>query len=188
SARLVLQNPGATAVTVGLDLWGPAGPVELAGAPEFLVPPGQERVVLLEGLAAEERRLVVRVTASGGLVTAHLQDSALRGVVPAGVDQVVPGAGPGTRQVLTGVLVPETAPGTVDTAQLRLLAPDESTTASVALLGPDGPVALPGLAEVRLDAGAVLDVPLAGLPPGVWTVVVDAPSPVVAGALVTSGA
>lgn len=188
SARLVLQNPGATAVTVGLDLWGAGGPVELAGAPQFLVPPGQERVVLLEGLAAEERRVVVRVTASGGLVAAHLQDSALRGLVPAGVDQVVPGTGPGTRQVLTGVVVPATEPGTVDTAQLRLLAPEEATTASVSLLGPDGPVELPGLGTVDLDAGAVLDVPLAGLPAGTWTVVVDAGSPVVAGALVTSGA
>nr|WP_297424739.1 DUF5719 family protein [uncultured Actinotalea sp.] len=188
SARLVLQNPGATAVTVGLDLWGAAGPVELAGAPQFLVPPGQERVVLLEGLAAEERRVVLRVTASGGLVTAHLQDSALRGLVPAGVDQVVPGVGPATRQVLTGVVVPATEPGTVDTAQLRLLAPAASTAASVSLLGPEGPVELPGLAAVQLDAGAVLDVPLAGLPAGTWTVVVDAPVPVVAGALVTSGA
>lgn len=188
SARLVLQNPGATAVTVGLDLWGAGGPVQLAGAPQFLVPPGQERVVLLEGLAAEERRVVVRVTASGGLVAAHLQDSALRGLVPAGVDQVVPGTGPGTRQVLTGVVVPATEPGTVDTAQLRLLAPEEATTASVSLLGPDGPVELPGLGTVDLDAGAVLDVPLAGLPAGTWTVVVDAESPVVAGALVTSGA
>ncbi|WP_225753662.1 DUF5719 family protein [Actinotalea sp. Marseille-Q4924] len=187
SARLVLQNPGATAVTVGLDLWGPGGPVELAGAPQFLVPPGQERVVLLEGLAAEERRVVVRVTAAGGLVTAHLQDSALRGVVPAGVDQVVPGAAPATRQVLTGVVVPATDAGTADTAQLRLLAPEESTTASVALLGPEGPVDLPGLAEVDLDAGAVLDVPLAALPAGAWTVVVDAAAPVVAGAMVTSG-
>jgi hypothetical protein len=187
SARLVLQNPGATAVTVGLDLWGAAGPVELAGAPQFLVPPGQERVVLLEGLAAEERRIVVRVTASGGLVAAHLQDSALRGLVPAGVDQVVPGTGPATRQVLTGVVVPGTEAGTVDTAQLRLLAPLASTTASVSLLGPEGPVELPGLATVDLDAGAVLDVPLAGLPAGTWTIVVDAPSAVVAGALVTSG-
>jgi hypothetical protein len=187
SARLVLQNPGATAVTVGLDLWGPSGPVELAGAPQFLVPPRQERVVLLEGLAAEERRIVVRLTAAGGLVTAHLQDSALRGVVPAGVDQVVPGVGPGTRQVLTGVVVPATEPGTADTAQLRLLATEESTTASVTLQGPDGTVALPGLATVALDAGAVLDIPLAGLPAGTWTVVVDADAPVAAGALVTSG-
>lgn len=188
SARLVLQNPGATAVTADLQAWGPGGPIELAGAPQFLVPPHQERVVLLEGLAAEERRLVLRVTASGGLVSAHLQDSALRGVVPAGVDQVVPGTGPATRQVLTGLVVPATDAGTADAAQLRLLAPEEATTASITLLGPEGTAALPGLATVDLDAGAVLDLPLAGLPAGVWTVVVDAPSPVVAGAMVTAGA
>ena len=53
----------ATAVTVGLDLWGPSGQVELAGAPQFLVPPRQERIVLLEGLAAEEHEADLRQVA-----------------------------------------------------------------------------------------------------------------------------
>ncbi|MDT0164712.1 DUF5719 family protein [Actinotalea sp. AC32] len=187
SARLVLQNPGRTAASVEVDLWGPAGPVELAGAPEFLVPAGSERVVLLEGVAADQRRVVVRVTASGGLVGAYVQDSELRGLVPAGVDHVVPGAAPSTRQVVPGIDVPATEVEGADPALLRLLAPGTGTTARISLVGPEGVVQLPGAEEVRLEAGTVLDVPLGGLAEGGYTAVVEADEPVVAAAMVTRG-
>lgn len=188
SARLVLQNPGLTAATVQVQLWGPAGPVEVAGSPEFLVPAGSERAVLLEGVAAEQRRIVVHVQATGGLVAAYLQDSQLRGLVPAGVDYVVGGRPPDTRQVVTGLSVLATDAAGADPSSLRLLTPQDAGTARLTFLGPEGVVALPGTDAVALEAGAVLDVPLGGLPPGDYTVVVDADVPVVAGALVTRGA
>lgn len=103
SARLVLSNPGQTAATVTVRIWGANGQVELAGAPEYLVPPGSERAVLLEGVAAEQSRIVVQTLASGGLVTAYLQDSRLAGLVPAGVDYVVSGQQPAQRQVVVGL-------------------------------------------------------------------------------------
>lgn len=188
SARLVLQNPGQTPAVVRVELWGPAGPVEPAGAPEYLVPAGSERVVLLEGVAAGQDRLAVRLTSSGGLVTGYLQDSALRGLTPAGVDLVVGGAPPGTSQVVAGVFVPdEDASGTADVALLRLLAPESAGTAEVQVLGPDGPVDLPGTTSVALDAGAVIDVPLDGLPAGDHTLLVTADVPVVAAAMLTAG-
>ncbi|WP_024287662.1 DUF5719 family protein [Cellulomonas sp. KRMCY2] len=189
SSRLVLQNPGRTPALVRLELWGPSGAVEPAGSPEYLVPAGQERVVLLEGVAAEQRRIVARVTSSGGLVTAYLQDSELRGLVPAGVDLVVAGQAPATHQVVPGLSVMQTAADGVDTSVLRLLVPGaEPGSAAITLLGAQGPVTLPGTASVSLEAGAVLDVPLGGLPAGDYTVVVDADVPVVAGALLTRGA
>ena len=187
SARLVLQNPGLTAATVQVQMWGPAGPVELAGSPEYLVPAGSERAVLLEGVAVEQRRIVVRVEASGGLVAAYLQDSQLRGLVPAGVDYVVPGQAPAERQVVTGLSVLATEAEGADPSSLRLLAPQDAGTARVTFLGPEGVVPLPGTDAVPLEAGAVLDVPLGGLPPGDYTVVVEAGVPVVAGVLVTRG-
>jgi len=186
-ARLVLRNPGRTPATVRLDVWGPAGPIDVSGAPEFLVPAGEERVVLLEGVAAEQRRVVVRTTVSGGLVHAYLQDTELRGLTPAGVALVTAGAAPATEQVVAGIDVDPSEPGGQDAAVLRLLAPEDGGTVRVALLGEDGPVDLPGTAEVRLDAGAVLDVPLGGLPKGVYGAVVSPDVPVVAGAMVTRG-
>ncbi|WP_250448148.1 DUF5719 family protein, partial [Actinotalea sp. C106] len=188
SSRLVLQNPGRTAATVQLDLWGPAGQAEVAGSPEYLVPPTSERVVLLEGVAAEQRRVVVHLTASGGLVTAYLQDSEVRGLVPAGVDHVSAGQAPALRQVVPGIAVTDSELDGTDTAQLRLLAPGETgTSARVTFLGPDGVAELPGTDQVDLDAGEVLDLPLGGLPAGRYTAVVQADEPVVTGALVTRG-
>lgn len=187
SARLVLQNPGATPAQVTLEVWGPSGPVELAGAAQYIVPAGSERAVLLEGAAAEQARIVVHMVASGGLVTAYLQDSALRGLTPAGVDDVVPGAAPARQQVVPGVSVGASTAGGVDAAMLRLLAPDQAGTAQVRVLGPDGEVAFPGGTDVSLDAGAVIDLPLGGLPEGSYTVVVDADVPVLAAAMLTRG-
>ncbi|MHA3948148.1 DUF5719 family protein [Cellulomonas bogoriensis] len=187
SARLVLQNPGSTAATVDLSLWGPTGPVEPAGAPQFLVPAGTERVVLLEGLAAEQRRIVVGLVASGGLVTAYLQDSRLEGLIPRGVDLVTAGAMPAGRQVVPGLAVQESGADGEDVAVLRLLAPHEDASVEIRLLGVEGEVELPGATSVDLEAGSVLDVPVGGLPAGDYTVVVEADAPVVAAGMVTRG-
>ncbi len=151
------------------------------------MPAGSERAVLLEGAAAEQPRIVVHVVASGGLVAAYLQDSALRGLTPAGVDDVVPGTAPARRQVVPGVSVGASKADGADVAVLRLLAPDEAGTAQVHVLGPDGEVSFPGGTDVALDAGAVIDLPLGGLPEGSYTVVVDADVPVLAGAMITRG-
>lgn len=182
SARLVLQNPGATPATVTFELWGPTGAVEPAGSPEFLVPAGSERVVLLEGVAAEQRRIVVHLSTTGGAVTAYLQDSRVRGLVPAGVDLVVPGAAPATTQVVAGLTLAASTAEDADPAVVRLLAPAESATARITLLGASGPLEL---SPVDLAAGEVVDVPLGGIEAGQYTAVVAADRPVVAAVAVT---
>lgn len=182
SARLVLQNPGATPATVTFELWGPTGAVEPAGSPEFLVPAGSERVVLLEGVAAEQRRIVVHLSTTGGAVTAYLQDSRVRGLVPGGVDLVVPGAAPATTQVVAGLTLAASTAEDADPAVVRLLAPAEATTARITLLGASGPLELP---PVDLAAGEVVDIPLGGIEAGQYTAVVTAGRPVVAAVAVT---
>ncbi len=186
SALLVVTNPGRTPAEVSVAIWGPTGPVDAGGASTFLVAPGAERALLLEGVAAEQRRIAVHVTAAGGLVAAHLQDSRLDGFTPAGTDLVTAGADPGTRQVVGGLVVPASGTGAEGTAQLRLLAPDgDRAVATLTLLGPDGPVTLPGAERVDLGAGEVTDVSLAGLPAGAYTAVVDADRPVLAAGMLT---
>ncbi|ADG75235.1 conserved hypothetical protein [Cellulomonas flavigena DSM 20109] len=185
TATLVLTNPGLTPAQVELELFGPNGPVE-ASTTQHVVAPGTSKTVDLGGAAADQAALVVHVTVTGGQVAAHVQDTAVRGFTPAGTDLVVPGTGPATRQVVTAVVAPASEVGAPDAPALRLLAPGEATTARVALLGPDGPVELPGAQEVVLAAGEVTDVPLGGLPAGPYTVVVDAGAPLVAGAVVSA--
>jgi len=185
SALLVVANPGRTPAEVSVAVFGPSGPVETPGA-TFLVAPGAERALLLEGVAAEQRRLAVHVTAAGGLVSAHLQDSRLDGFTPAGTDLVTAGAAPSSRQVLSGLVVRDSAVGDEDAAQVRLLATgEEPGTARLTLLGPDGPVTLPGADRLELGPGEVTDLSLAGLPAGPYTAVVESDVPLVAGAMLT---
>lgn len=182
TATLVLTNPGLTVAQVDLEVFGPTGRVDVTTT-QHVVAPGATRLVDLGGTAADQAALVVHLRATGGQVTAHVQDTAVRGFTPAGTDLVVPGAAPATRQTVTAVVTPASDVGAADAPLLRLLAPQDDATARVALLGEDGPVELPGAQRVPLTGGEVTDVPLGGLPGGVYTVVVDADVPVVAGAV-----
>ena len=178
TADLVLVNPGSTTAEVTVQVWGPNGPVTLPTAMQ-LVAPHASTTLSLGGAAPDQRALAVHVVAAGGQVAAYVQDSALRGFTPAGVDLVVAGAAPATRQVIPGVDLEASTGDSPDAPVLRLLAPgDGATTATITLLGSDGPVDLPGSGSVALAGGQVTDVPLGGLPAGAYTVVVDAPSPV----------
>ena len=184
TADLVVVNPGATAADITVELWGPSGAVDLANGASFLVAPGEQRVVALPGVAAEQRRLAVRVSAAGGQVSAYLQDSLLDGFTPRGTDLVTAGTGPATTQVVPGLTLIETDVDAADAGALRLLAPgEEGATASVRLLGPDGDVGLPGAEAVELAPGEVTDLSLGGLAPGAYTAVVESTAPVVAGAM-----
>lgn len=186
STRLVLSNPSRTPATVTISIWGPSGAVDPAGPTTYLVPPGEEVSTLVEGLAAQQRGLVVRATSAGALVTATLQHSVLDGLTARGVDLVVPGEAPATAQVITGVSVEDSEIGDPDVASVRLLAPDESTTATLTVLREDGQRVLRGAQTTDLVAGTVTDVSLSGLPAGSYSVVVQADVPVVAGAVSTS--
>ena len=186
SAQLVIDNPGTTASEVSIEVWGPSGKVDLAGGAATVVAPGGERVIVLPALAVEQRRLTVHVVAAGGNVTAHIQDTLLRGFTAAGTDLVVPGEAPATRQVIAGVAVSASTVDDPDAAFLRVLAPGATGgTVRITLLGADGVVTLPGADSVALAPGEVTDVPLGGLDAGVYGIVVDAPVPVVAAAMLT---
>ncbi|MBN0040972.1 hypothetical protein JN535_12425 [Cellulosimicrobium cellulans] len=185
STQLVLQNPGLTPAVVQVDVWGQGGPAVLSGGGQQLVGPGEEVVTLVEAAAPEQRRLVVHVAASGGLVSAYLQHSTLDGLVPLGVDYVVPGSEPAEDLALAGVTSVGEAVDDPHAPQLRLLAPgDAAGTARVTVYGADGPVPLRGVEDVALTPGVVTDVSLGGLPAGSYAVAVHADVPVVAGASV----
>ncbi|QZN84767.1 DUF5719 family protein [Cellulomonas sp. C5510] len=183
TADLVVVNPGATPAEVAVELWGPSGPVDLGAGATTLVAPGEQRVVVLPGVAAEQRRIAVHLSAAGGQVSAYLQDSLLDGFTPRGTDLVTPGTSPGTTQLVPGIRVPAADVDDPEAAVLRLLAPaDGGATAAVRLLGPDGDVVLPGAERLELAAGEVTDLSLGGLPAGTYTAVVEADAPVVASA------
>ncbi|MFC4556045.1 DUF5719 family protein [Georgenia faecalis] len=186
SAQLVLTNVGQTPATVQVSAWGSTGALETSAGASVLVAPQAQEVVLLEAVTGADPRVAVRVEADGGQVSAYLQDSELRGLVPAGVSAVVPSAEPAREVRIPGVVLPESGAADPDPARVRLVNPgDTLATVSVVLLGPDGELVVPGAEALAVDPGTVVDVSLAGLPAGTWTLDVRGDAPLVAAAVLT---
>ena len=181
SVRLVLANPGSTAVTVDTTVLTGAGAEAPTGLQGLSLAPGEQRAVLLEGVVSAPGALAVHVSASGGAVAGWLQEQVLRGLVPGGTDVVVPGAGPADHLLVPAVGAPADGAAPV----LRLAAPGpDPVIARFAVLGPDGAQVLAGVpAAVSVPAGSVVDVPLPGLPAREVGLVVDADAPVLAAAV-----
>ncbi|MBE1876395.1 DUF5719 family protein [Myceligenerans pegani] len=185
SSRLVLQNPGRTAASVSLEVWGPSGPVTLGGHAVVVVPAGEQVSTTLEAIAPGQGRVVVHAVSQGARVAAYLQHHRIDGLVPQGADLVTGGAAPSSALAVVGVDSQGEAVDDPHAPALRLLAPGDSDgTARLSVYGADGRVWLRGVDEVPLHAGAVTDLPLGGLPEGRYAVVVDATVPVVGGGLV----
>ncbi|MDQ1295364.1 MAG: hypothetical protein QG608_3249 [Actinomycetota bacterium] len=196
-ARLLLANPTAAAVMVDITVHGPSGPVEAAAGDSVVVAPGRQRALFLDALAPDLQTVAVHVCTHGGRVAALLHDSLLRGVIAGGVDDVVAGNAPALRQLVPGISVEFPSGGSARSPELprdprapgaggvRVVVPgQQDAVVRVRLSGPGGETALPGGGVVTVRAGASVDVPLTGVPEGVYTAVVESDVPVGAGAFV----
>ncbi|MBU4466260.1 MAG: large extracellular alpha-helical protein [Actinobacteria bacterium] len=185
---VVLANPGNVAATVQLTVYGSTGAQVPPSGANLVIAPRTQRVVPLSGLLFGESSPVVHVTASGGPIAASMQASITRTLVTGGVDQFGSIATAETTQVIPGVTV--TAPtGDAGAAQpstiLRLLAPSDSTTATITVSGADG--AAGWTQQIPLTAGLPAEVALSSLAAGAYTVRIDAQAPVVAAVWQTTG-
>ena len=185
--RLVLADPAPTPATVDVTLLGAHGELAAPAARGVVVPASGEAALLLDALAPDQPVLAVHVQVRTGRVSAVLHDSWVRGQTPGGVDDVTPAAPPAAVQRVPGVLVTGTppadaqAPGAV---AVRVAVPGPTpVVARVRLLGAGGEITL-AHPVVTVGARSVLDVPVTGVPAGLYTVVVEGDGPVVAGALV----
>jgi len=187
-ARLLLANPAPAPAVVDVSALGPDGAVDAPSGEGVVVPAGGQVAVLVDALAPGLAALAVHVVARSGRVTATLHDEVVRGLAPGGTDGVTASAGPSTRQVVPGLSVnagngsdDATAAGA---AAVRVAVPGTTdAVVRVRLLGPDGPVDLPRAVRTVV-AGTVVDLPVTGVPTGLYTAVVEADVPVVAAGLV----
>jgi hypothetical protein len=187
-ARLLLANPAPAAAVVDLTVLGPAGEVGAPSGEGIVVPAGGQVPVLLDALAPGLDALAVHVVARSGRVAATLDDEVVRGLVPGGTDGVTASAEPSTRQVVPGLSVNAGSASqdaaAAGAAAVRVAVPGPAdAVVRVRLLGPDGPQDLPGVVRT-VTAGTVVDLPLTGIPTGLYTAVVEADAPVVAAGLV----
>ncbi|MBT2538074.1 DUF5719 family protein [Arthrobacter sp. ISL-69] len=197
TAVLNLSNASSTPATVSLDLYGAQGQIQAPGSRGLLVAPGTTRSIVLAGLVPDQEKLSIHARSAGGPVTAVVQQSTLRGLTPGGVDFIVPGAAPATRQVMSGVDIQDPASaralaakqGFADAAaalQIAVPGPADAVV-EIRLYGRDGQKALPGGGVVTAKGGSVTEVSLAGVPAGQYTVAASADVSFAAAARVTRG-
>ncbi|MRG60585.1 hypothetical protein GE115_12010 [Agromyces sp. CFH 90414] len=186
---VLLANPTDVAATVDLRVSGEAGAVDAPSALGIQVPPFEQRVVSLAGLAPNLASPVVHVVATGGRIAASLQQTAIDGLLPAGVDLVGATAAPAQTQHITGVLVAESGGVAVDEDHLdgdgfpvlRLFVPgDEPAEVTVGVVPGQGGAGT--TIDAELIPGEVTDVPLGELRAGTYTLDVESDVPVVAAA------
>lgn len=179
---VILTNAAEVPTTVTLAVYG-----TLRSAGTVIVPAATQVALPLASIAAGNETPVVRVTADGAPVRAVLQSSRVQVLDPAGVDLQDAVAGAQQRVVLPGVRAFETEGDDADVSVLRLLAPGTDAQASVTVRSASGAqVAAEFVAPLAADEP--IEVSLGDIPPGSYTVTVEADAPVVAAARHQDGA
>ena len=153
--RVIVSNPGANAVSVSVEVLGRTGRVEGAGEGGFSIPPLSRQVVSLDAIAPDEASPVVHVVATGGVVSAVLDEQSIVGATGRGIEDSTRAASPGTDLVVPGI-------DTTGRIWLRVANPgDTEALAQVRLLTARGPVQPEELRAVRVPPGSTLDVAVA---------------------------
>lgn len=175
--RVVLTNPGANPVSADVTVLGVGGLLPSANGQDVAVPPHGRASLLVDALVGPEASPVVHVVATGGVITAVLEDSWIDAATGRGADDAIPAADPGTEQVIPAVFLD-------GPARLRIAVPgSDETVVQARALTTEGPTALPGDGVVRVAGGSVRELDLSALPAGSYAVQVRADHPVVAGVM-----
>ncbi|MEP6631028.1 MAG: DUF5719 family protein [Lapillicoccus sp.] len=176
--RVVLTNPGANTVSADVSVRGGAGLLPSTNGRNISVPPRGRASLFVDALVGPENTPVVHVVATGGVLTAVLEDSWIDGATGRGADDASPTAAPANEQVIPAVFLD--GPG-----RLRVAVPGaDETVVQARALTENGPVALPGDGVVRVPGGAVRDIDLGSVPKGAYAIQLRADHPVVGGVMV----
>lgn len=154
SAQLVLTSTSTSAAQVTIEVLTSSGRAPATPISSIAVGGGATEKVLIEAGVLDER-IAVRVSASGGRVAAHLLTHSVEGLVGTGSATVVPGSEQGTTQVIPAV----------DFGQeptLRLVSTSEEPAVVTAHIASDMSE-VPGLTDVTVAPGSVLDLSMSGL-------------------------
>lgn len=189
---LTISNPSTSAATVSVRAYGSTDQEPNVGTLDHLViGPGERYSTLLGAVSPDDPALALRVQSQGGAINASIQQSALRGLTPAGIDYVTSGARASTQAMIPFVWVQPTADSTSlgtgtngqqSASQLMISVPG-STDAKVTAIATDSkgksheiPLQNP------LKAGRTTAVSLAELPEGSYSVRLTADRSIMAGA------
>lgn len=170
SDLIILSNPGDVTATATLTVFGTEQTTTTT-----LVPAGTQIAVPLASIAAGLQQPVVRITAAGAPLRAVLQSSLIRTLDPSGIDLQDTAGVPSASVTFAGVQVVTDA-SDFEVAVLRLMATDQPTTANITVRAGSKIVQR---TSVPLEAATPAEVNLDGLAAGVYSVSVEAESPIV---------
>lgn len=184
---ILLSNALDVDATASLEVFGERGIVDAPGMTGLVVKARSQRIISLASFVPGLVEPVVHVTTTGGQVQATLQQTVTRVVTPSGVDFVQPGGTPALEQIIPGValsgMANQEGEGGVVTNDLaptiRVLIPGSTGAEVTATVIPS--TGEPVVVKARASAMHTLQLPLAGLTDGIYTVVVSAEVPLVAG-------
>ena len=183
SSIIVLANPSQQPTTVRLEVFGAEGPVDSAATSAITIEPESATAIDLASLSVDNPSPAVLVRSEGSAVSAFMQHSIIRGLEPGGIDTIAGQPAATTDQTFVGVPLSGRTSANVDAdgsdvqPTLRL-ASAEDTVASIEFSSPG---ISPTTTDVPLTAGTVIDLNLAGLPEGDYTIDIQSDAPVAAG-------
>lgn len=190
-AVLSLANPGDVPATVDVTVYGQVGALPAPAARGILLLPGTRRVFPLTGFAPDETSPVIHVSASGSAVVASLHTSITRGLAADGMAIATGQFEAAERIIVPGVLIDGSEEALVRRQQdgfgdlaptLRLLSPFGDATALIRILRPNQSDVM---SDVFLGEGRVVDIALDVIGSGLFSIIIEADTPLVGGARVS---
>jgi len=194
-AILTISNPARVDARVDLEFYGAQGFIEAPASRGIIVPAGAQRSYSLAGFAPNEPSPVVHVVSNGAPVWATLQVSTVRGLVPGGLDRITPVDEPATVLSIPIVREPDAEfigplraePGYDDTeTMIRLFVPGSDDATITMTFTPHASDDEPFDVTTEVSAQKVVDIPIAELNDGDFSVTITSTAPLFAAARVSS--
>jgi len=171
-------NPNQSKAVIDLEIWSEDGK---ESNQSLVISAQSTRTVQLNSLITNKKSLAFHLTARAGRFSAVLFDERKKGLTKLGGDFVTPNAAPNKNVFVTSV-IGKRKTQKITSQFLRLLAPGEvDTVVKVTYLAKSGIYSPVGLAELRVPAGKVVQLPFSSLPTGnIFSMKIEATEPVIA--------
>ncbi len=172
------MNPNQSKAVIDLEIWSEDGK---ESNQSLVISAQSTRIVQLNSLITKKKSLAFHLIARAGRFSAVLIDERKKGLAKLGGDFVTPNADPNKNVFITSV-IGKSKSKKVNSQFLRLLVPGETDAlVKVTYLAKSGIYSPLGLAEVRIPAGKVVQLPFSSIPKGnFFALQIDATEPIVA--------
>jgi|688.fasta_scaffold61279_2 hypothetical protein len=171
-------NPNQSKAVIDLEIWSEDGK---ESNQSLVISAQSTRIVQLNSLVTNKKFLAFHLIARAGRFSAVLFDERKKGLEKLGGDFVTPNATPNKKVFVTSVFG-KIKNQKVKSQFLRLLAPGESdAVVKVTYLANSGIYTPVGLAELKVPAGKVIQLPFTSLPTGRFIALqIEATEPIIA--------